>query len=401
MTLKKTSRSMAAASGSRTGAGGLSVPFAAPSPALPDALDPAVSGRLARALLEWFAANQRDLPWRRSYDPYQIWIAEMMLQQTQMDRGTAYFVRWMERFPSLSHVAAASLEEVLHYWEGLGYYRRAVQVHRAAAVIMRDLGGRIPDDPEELKKLPGIGGYTANAIAAIAYRKDCVVLDANVGRIFARIFDIAVPLSRAEAKRFMEGAALAMLPPGTARSFNQALMELGEVVCRKDPRCAACPAAFCCRALRAGTAALRPAAVEKPAVIPVSSAHGILLAGGRVLVSRRPEGGLWAHMWEFPGCICTGPDRKRELAAAFASLGLEVRILQALGSVSHGYTNHRLSASFYRAAAQEDAVRELCSASPVLQLVEARDIAALPMPAHHRRMAERFFPAGSCRPTLI
>ena len=228
-------------------------------------------------------------------------------------------------------------------------------------------------------------------IAAIAFEQDAVVLDANVLRLFSRLFDLSMPPYEKAASDFIESSALAMLPSGQARSFDQALMELGEVICTKSPRCSACPLAFCCRARAAGTAPLRPVAAAKPAVIPVCSVHGILLCNGRALVRQRPEGGLWARMWEFPGCACDDGDRKAALSSAFAALGLQVRVQDALGSVSHSYTNHRLTAHFYSVSAEPAASQALCAASNSLRLADPAEISGLPMPAHHRKMAGRFF----------
>ncbi|MEW6499985.1 MAG: A/G-specific adenine glycosylase, partial [Thermodesulfobacteriota bacterium] len=212
------------------------------------------AAHLQEALLAWFAAHSRDLPWRRTYDPYHVWISEIMLQQTRMERVIGYFRRWLERFPDLPALAAADEEEVLKCWEGLGYYSRARNLHRAAGLVMRDHGGTIPADHAALLTLPGIGRYTAGAIMSLAFNREYPLVDANVERLFARLYDIDSPVREAVNHRFVWQRALELIPPGRARLFNQALMELGALVCTpKNPACSACPLAGHCKALRGNT----------------------------------------------------------------------------------------------------------------------------------------------------
>jgi A/G-specific adenine glycosylase len=182
---------------------------------------------IERRLLAWFRQTKRDLPWRRTYDPYHVWISEIMLQQTQMDRGVDYFRRWVARFPDVTAVAAAGEQEILKYWEGLGYYARARNLHRAARVMVEEHGGMIPCEYDDLLSLPGIGPYTAAAIASIACDQDMPAIDANVMRIFARLFDIDEPVKDLGCRQHIEQLAWELLPAGKARAFNQALMDLG------------------------------------------------------------------------------------------------------------------------------------------------------------------------------
>ncbi|MCH5276839.1 MAG: A/G-specific adenine glycosylase [Desulfovibrionaceae bacterium] len=351
---------------------------------------------MAVALLDWFRRSMRALPWRRTYDPYEVWIAEVMLQQTQMERAVGYFQRWMERFPDVAAIAAASEEEVLSAWEGLGYYRRARFVHAAARAICERHGGRIPSGKEALQALPGLGAYTVAAILGIAFNQDVVVVDANVERVFTRLLNIDAPPKKHAAAALIGETARRLLPPGHAREYNEALMELGELVCRKVPLCAGCPWAAWCESRRLGVEKQRPVSIPRPARVSVCTGHGVLMHKGCVLLVKRPETGLWGALWEFPGGEQVGDESPARAAErAFAALGLDVQAGDDLGSVRHGYTNHRLTARFFRMAAPSgvdmaQAVRALEPCADV-RLVPCREIGALAMPAHHRKLADRFF----------
>lgn len=359
-------------------------------------VDEADEKALARALLDWFKRSMRALPWRRTYAPYEVWISEVMLQQTQVDRAVGYFQRWMQRFPDIAAVAAASEEDILTAWEGLGYYRRARFVHAAAQAICGRHGGRIPSEVTALQALPGLGSYTVAAILGIAFNQDVVVVDANVERIFARLLNIDLPPKKRAAAALIGGTALRLLPPGHAREYNQALMEFGELVCRKAPVCAGCPLAAWCESRRLGVQRQRPVPSPRPSVIPVFTGHGVLVHEGRTLLVKRPEGGVWAGLWEFPGNEQAGDESPARAAErAFAALGLPVQVREDLGSMRHGYTNHRLTARFFRMAAPSgtdlaQAVRLLEKRADV-RFVPCRETNALAMPAHHRKLADRFF----------
>ena len=254
------------------------------------------------ALLAWFAVEVRPLPWRRQYLPYQVWISEIMLQQTQMERGVLYFERWLKRFPGVEAVASASEEEILHLWEGLGYYSRARTLQAAARLIVRDFGGRLPESLSALLSLPGVGRYTARAVLSIAFQQDYAVVDGNVERLFSRLFAIDEPVKSPLAQARIWGLADALLPPGHARAWNQALMEFGAVVCtRGTPRCDRCPLTSWCESFRTGTTAKRPVRSGRQERVAVSFVAAVIVAQGLVYVQQRPPTGLWASLWEFPG----------------------------------------------------------------------------------------------------
>ena len=299
---------------------------------------------IVTSLLAWFRRTARDLPWRRTYDPYHVWISEIMLQQTQMERGVAYFLRWIERFPDVRAVAAADEQEILKLWEGLGYYARARNLHRAAKVIAGELGGLVPCDYDELRQLPGIGPYTAAAIASVAGNRDVPVIDANVMRVYARLFDIALPVKSREGQRQIAAIAESLLPHGRARVFNQALMDLGGLVCTpKAPRCEACPIAEGCLARQGGTVAERPIVAEKKKIITVQKVAGIIRRQDLVFIQQRRADDVWGGLWEFPGGELTaGAPAEAVVRAIAADTGLIVRVVEALPTVVHHYTRYKI-----------------------------------------------------------
>jgi len=301
---------------------------------------------LVEPLLDWFGRSNRPLPWRQSYDPYHVWISEIMLQQTQMERGVAYFLRWIDRFADVRAVAEAAEQEILKYWEGLGYYARARNLHRAAKEIVRRFAGVVPGDYPSLRSLPGIGPYTAAAIASVAGNQDIPVVDANVLRVYSRIFDIAQPIEQRATREQIETLAWRFLPAGRARVFNQALMDLGGLVCTpRRPRCDECPLTGRCLARQAGTVASRP--VRRPPRQPVliEKVAGVIVDSGRIYLQQRSADALWGGLWEFPGGELTGEESP--VAAlqqkVFADCGLLVRVRQPLPPIRHGYTHHRVT----------------------------------------------------------
>ena len=349
---------------------------------------------ISSALLRWFSLHKRPLPWRERYSPYEVWISEVMLQQTQMERGVAYFQRWMRRFPDIRSVAEASEEEILQHWEGLGYYRRARFLHQAAKAVAERHGAELPDSKEALAALPGLGAYTVDAILSIAFEQDVVPVDANVERVFSRLLDIDRPIKKKPAADIVARESLRLLPKGQARDYAQSLMEFGALVCGKSPKCQECPLSEWCEARRIGVERERPVKDEAAETIAVTSAHGIILCQKHVLLFQRPAAGLWGNMWEFPGLDSVSSDPQGELLSALAGLGLEAEILAPLGTVSHGYTNHKLTAHFFRLGLDEGLAMQ--DISKKLDGITHRFVrwdctGELAMPAHHRKMAERYF----------
>lgn len=296
---------------------------------------------IRRALLSWFRRGHRDLPWRRTADPYAIWISEIMLQQTRVETVKEYFRRFQERFPTPRHLAAADLEEVLSLWSGLGYYARARNMHAAAREIVAKHGGAFPSDPEAVRQLPGIGAYTAGAILSLAFRQRAALVDGNVIRVFSRLFAIADPVESATARRRYWELAEALVPepePDTPLNhpgdFNQALMELGATLCLpRNPTCLVCPVANLCRARQEGRPEDYPPKKREREVPVVDVVTLVLAYRGTVLLARRPPMGLWGGLWEPPtGEVLTGEtvqDALRRLGRE--RLGLELAPALARG----------------------------------------------------------------------
>ena len=217
--------------------------------------------RLASDLLAWYATNQRHLPWRSTRDPYAIWVSEVMLQQTRVETVVPYYRRWLKRFPTVERLAHARPQGVLAAWEGLGYYRRALQLRRTAQAVVRDYGGKLPRSMEQLRQLPGIGPYTASAVAAFAFGADEIALDGNLRRVLARLIDLPVDPRTPDGEARLLRQARRHLPSGKASAFNQALMDLGALVCLpRHPQCQICPLRWTCRARIRASRRLDPSA---------------------------------------------------------------------------------------------------------------------------------------------
>lgn len=299
-----------------------------------------------RDLLDWYARRRRELPWRDLHDPYAIWIAEIMLQQTRAETVIPYFERWMRSFPDVQSLARANREQVLAHWEGLGYYQRAHNLQRAAAQIVDEHNGKLPEDVAELKQLPGIGDYTAAAIAAFAFGQDTLALDGNLRRVFTRLFDSTEDPRTARGERLLRELGMQYLPTGSAADYNQALMDLGATICTpRNPRCDICPLQKHCLANLRGVQEQRPVSKSRGPIPHVNASAAIIEEDGAVLLGRRPEGKLLGGLWEFPGgkqepgetleeCL------QREIRE---ELGIEILVLHLLGTFEHAYSHYAVA----------------------------------------------------------
>jgi A/G-specific adenine glycosylase len=276
----------------------------------------------------WYRAHRRDLPWRRTSDPYAIWVSEVMLQQTRIAVVMPYYERWMRRFPDPASLAAAPLDDVLAAWSGLGYYGRARNLHRGAREVVERYGGRVPDTAAALRDLPGVGRYTAGAIASMAFGRREPLVDGNVARVLARLFAIEEDVKSAPAARRLWQIAAELVPEAAPGDFNQGLMELGQEICTPaSPRCDVCPLADRCAARASGRAGELPVIGKRPAAAdkPLLRAHSVWIErGGRVLLARRRPRGLFGGLWELP----QAPDRE-QLRALFAELGARLELGRA------------------------------------------------------------------------
>ena len=305
----------------------------------------------AEALLGWFEKHGRDLPWRRKRDPYSIWISEMMLQQTRVETVLDYFERWKTHFPDIHSLAQSDIGQVLLLWEGLGYYQRAHNLHKAARIIVKTHAGEFPKDPKTLVALPGIGPYTAAAVASIAFNQDQIALDGNLRRVLSRIFDYDQDPRSSEGEAYLKKEALRRMPSGLASSFNQALMDLGSMVCLpRKPACAQCPVRAYCLAYERGVQEQRPLRKIRKPIPHHDIAAGIAIRGGKAFIARRPEGELLGGLWEFPGGKCELGESlpsclEREWWEEFR---VEVSAGDKLGVFEHAYTHFRITVHAFK-----------------------------------------------------
>ena len=330
-----------------------------------------MTSRLSSRLLSWYRDNKRTLPWRvPDPDPYAVWVSEIMLQQTRVETVIPYFEKWMRLFPNISALANASEHAVLNTWEGLGYYSRARNLHKAAKIVVHEHAGELPRDLVALRKLPGIGRYTLGAIASIAFGMDVPALDGNIRRIYARLFDTAEPADAPVGEKILWGLAEENLPSGQAGDYNQALMDLGATICvPKNPRCLICPLMKVCKARKNGTQEQRPVLKPRKDVPEYVHAAGVIMNNGEVLLAQRPSTGLLGGMWEFPNGRVNG-DPAKELAKVLKTgYSLKVRVepsaprgkgypderkTKELGIVRHAYTHFKVTVHAFRCVLLSD-----------------------------------------------
>lgn len=299
----------------------------------------------AADLLAWFDREAADLPWRADHDPYHVWLSEVMLQQTQIETVKPYYARFLAAYPTVSDLAAAPIDDVLKHWEGLGYYSRARNLHRAAQTVTAN-GGQFPQTAAALLALPGVGRYTAGAISSIAFDERAPVLDGNVIRVFARLLDLPDDVTQPATQTRLWAQADSWLPDARPGDYNQALMQLGQLVCRpRQPRCNDCPIRAHCRAYQHETQGERPVRTRKGAPPHYDVGAGMVWRDGRVLIAQRAQEGLLGGLWEFPGgkvepgeslpdCV------RRELRE---ELAIDVEVGDLFAVVKHGFTHFSIT----------------------------------------------------------
>jgi A/G-specific adenine glycosylase len=302
-------------------------------------------------LREWYAATARELPWRASRDPYRILVSEMMLVQTTVVAVIPFFERFLARFPDVATLAAADEPEVVKAWEGLGYYRRARQLHRAARTIVSEHAGLIPEDPAAVRALPGVGRYIAGAILSFAFDQPEPILEANSQRVLARLLAVRDDIKVAKGRERLWQAAARLVPPEHAGGFNQALMDLGALVCTpREPACLVCPVSKLCQARRLGLQDRLPAIAPKPLPLAVTEAAVVMLRQGRVLILERAPGGLWERFWEFPTVHLQGANPAGRSSCEAGDLresikrvtGITAQIGPQVKSITYSVTKHRV-----------------------------------------------------------
>ncbi|MCR4666307.1 MAG: A/G-specific adenine glycosylase [Desulfovibrio sp.] len=342
-----------------------------------------------KELLAWFERHKRDLPWRKNYTPYEVWISEIMLQQTQMQRGVEYFLRWMKRFPDIRHVAMSSDEDLLRAWEGLGYYSRAKNIKKAAAQILKEHGGVFPEHLDDIRALPGVGPYTANAIAGIAFRQHVACVDANVERIVSRLFNIDDDIGTREGKARIAEYALALVPEGEARNANQAMMEFGALQCGKNPRCEGCPLIAFCRARKAGVEKTLPVKRKPLRTRHARVALALLRHKGSFLLVKRGTPGLWSGLYTFP-FVQVGEKNPETALRFFLTRELSIHVENPTWRITlvHSHTSWHVKLFAYAFMDVGVPVRSLPEG---YVWISERDLGALPLPSPHRRILCDFF----------
>jgi A/G-specific adenine glycosylase len=327
----------------------------------PGQVDGSLAPEAATALVEWYRRTARDLPWRRTRDPYRILVSEIMLQQTRVETVEPRFERFLQRFPDLAALAAASEHEVLAEWSGLGYYRRARNLHRLAGIVVAEYHGQLPTDVAPLRALPGIGDYTAAAVSSIARDLPHLAIDGNVERVLCRVLDIDDDPRRAATKRRLREATAAALRQHPAGTVNQALMDLGARVCiPRTPRCPECPVSDWCGARARGREATIPA-TRRADIVDVQEAAAVIARDGRLLLFRGQRAGTLRGMWEFPTLDSRlrppvvaertdGPESTLadELAGYLRDNEIAVEDFTAIGRVRHSITTRRITCFVFR-----------------------------------------------------
>lgn len=342
---------------------------------------------IALRLLDWSATHLRDLPWRRSRDPYAVWISEIMLQQTQVATVIPYYERFLARFPTLHALAAAPLDDVLKVWAGLGYYARARNLHAAAREVEDQFGGALPADREALLRLPGIGRYTVGAILSLAFGQDAPVLDGNVRRVLCRLFAVQENPRQPATEAYLWDLAAKLLPAGRAGRFNEALMDLGATLCTpRQPRCPACPLADLCQAHQLGLQDQLPAPAPRRATPHYDVTAGVIWHEDRLLIAQRPLDKLLGGLWEFPGGKCEPGESlddclQREIRE---ELGIDIEVNAPLTVVRHAYTHFRITLHAFQCRLVSGEPRAL--GGPAWRWVRLEDLDGFAFPVTDRRI---------------
>jgi A/G-specific adenine glycosylase len=343
---------------------------------------------VSQPLLDWFNDHARDLPWRRDRTPYRVWVAEVMLQQTRVETVIPYYGRFLERFPTVECLAAASLENVLKVWEGLGYYSRARNLHAAARAVVDRHDGKLPSTFDALMTLPGFGRYTAGAVASLAYRQDVPAVDGNARRVLARLYAVAEDVTRAPVRRTLERLACSLLPAGHAGAFNEALIELGATVCTpRKPQCDDCPVRSACRALAEGEPDRLPVQRRRGLVPHFDVAAAATLLNRRVLIAQRHMDDMLGGLWEFPGGKVEAGETLREcLVREIAEeLGVEIAVGERFAVVKHAYTHFRITLHAYICTLE--AGEPVCLDCAAFRWVDLAALDELPMSVADRKVA--------------
>jgi A/G-specific adenine glycosylase len=336
-------------------------------------------------LTRWYHQHKRDLPWRHTRDPYKIWVSEIMLQQTTVNAVLPYYERWIRVFPTVHDLARAPLQAVLKQWQGLGYYNRVKNLHKAAGVVIDEHKGILPKDQQAIRSLPGFGPYTTGSVLSIAYDVPLTIIDANVRRVVMRL--LALP-GEADTKQDLKinEFLLKVLPAQGVGNFNQALMELGALVCRnKEPLCNLCPVSKHCLANKQGKQEVIPQP-KKKIIKDINAVVAIIKEGSRYFIQKRPPKGLLADLWEFPGGkIKPGESKKRALIRELKEeLGVKLRSPKHLFDVKHFYTQFRVNLSVFACT-----LKNVPKTDSTHKWLNVKDLSKYPMPSGSAKIIDK------------
>ncbi|WP_264805008.1 A/G-specific adenine glycosylase [Cytobacillus sp. NCCP-133] len=342
------------------------------------------------ALLSWFEAEQRDLPWRKDQDPYKVWVSEIMLQQTRVDTVIPYFHRFIKQFPTIKALSEADEEKVLKAWEGLGYYSRARNLQAAVREVHEKYGGKVPSSPKEISSLKGVGPYTAGAILSIAYGIPEPAVDGNVMRVLSRILSIWDDIAKPSSRKIFEAAVRKLISHEHPSHFNQALMELGALICTPtSPSCLLCPVREHCTALHEGTQHELPIKTKTKKQRNVQLAAAVLADDqGRILIHKRPEKGLLANLWEFPMVEINLAyiNEKEQMKGAFhTQYGAQAEIDEMTGQIEHVFSHLTWNINVYKGR-----VKSLNKEKADLKLVSMDEMEVYPFPVSHQKMFKQY-----------
>ncbi|CAN5304245.1 A/G-specific adenine glycosylase [soil metagenome] len=342
-------------------------------------------------LVEWYQRNKRDMPWRNTSDPYRIWISEIMLQQTRVDTVIPYYERFLDAFPAVEDLAEADQQQVLKLWEGLGYYSRARNMHKAAMEVINKLDGVIPDTYKELIKLKGVGPYTAAAISSIAYKEKRAVVDGNVIRVLSRYYGIKDDIRRSAVKNEIQELADAIIPEDYPGDFNQAVMELGATVCTpKNPDCAYCPLSVNCFAFNSVETEIIPYKSPKKKVPHHQIGVGIITdRKGRLLIALRPDDVMLGGLWEFPGGKQKADESIKQTVSRELEeeLDVEVKVNNKFMEVKHAYSHFKITLHAYWCTIEFGTPKP--KSSSALEWVTIEEINKFPFPKANKMLIEK------------
>jgi A/G-specific adenine glycosylase len=342
--------------------------------------------KIQTLLIRWFDKNKRDLPWRKTRNPYAVWVSEIMLQQTQVDTVIPYYQRFLKAFPTVKILARSNLAKVLKVWEGLGYYSRARNLHQASRIIVKDFGNKIPGNLKDLLGLPGIGRYTAGAILSIAFDKKAAVLDGNVKRVLSRLFAVSGDPAKGKTEGLLWSLSESLVPEDRASSFNQALMDLGATVCTpKAPQCPRCPLQTFCKGRLWGDPEQYPSPKAKRVIPHIDGVSAVIMKDGKALLIRRALKGLLGGLWEFPSWETEEKQssslRIRLRNCIKKEMGMNVKIRKSLGVFRQTFSHFKLTLHVYYCEGGNETVKG--------KWIPIQKLRLLPMSRIHRKIADK------------